>query len=184
MGRFSEAVAQMREAQERDPLSLIANAALGWSLYYAREFHQASAQFNRTLELNPDFELAHLWRGQALEQLGQLDSARSEIDQAVRLSRGTPLTRVALAHVLGTAGQRDSARAILARLADPGEHYVPSYEIAKAYLAVGDRRTAMDWLDRAYGERAHSMAFLSVDPQLDPLQGDPRFESLRRKVGR
>ena len=62
MGRFPEAVAHMRDAQERDPLSLIANAALGWSQYYAREFHQASEQFRRTLELNPDFELAHLWR--------------------------------------------------------------------------------------------------------------------------
>ena len=104
---------------------------------------RASAQFNRTLKLIPDFELAHLWRGQALEQLGQLDSAQSEIDQAVRLSRGTPLTRWRWPYVLGTAGQRDSARAMVTRLAEPGEHYVPSYEIAKAYLAVGDRRTAM-----------------------------------------
>ena len=91
---------------------------------------------------------------------------------------------MALAHVLGASGQSDSARAVLAGLTAPGKQYVPSYEIAKAFLAVGDKHKAMEWLDRAYGERAHSMAFLGVDPQLDSLQGDPRFESLRRKVGR
>lgn len=184
MGRFPEAMQQMREAQERDPLSLIANAALCWTRYYAREYGEAVAQCRRTLELNPDFELAHLWGGQALEQMGEVAEAQRLIERAVQLSGGTPLTRVALAHVLATAGRRDSARAVLAGLVSAGERYVPAYEIGKAYLALGERRTALEWLERAYDERAHSMAFLAVDPQLDPLQGVPAFEELRRKVGR
>ena len=184
MGRFPEAMQQMREAQERDPLSLIANAALCWSQYYARDYREAVAQCRRTLELNPDFELAHLWQGHALEQLGELEAAKDVIERAVQLSKGTALTRAALAHVLASVGRSDSARAVLAKLAKPGEHYVPSFEIAKAYLALGDRKTAMDWLERAHGERAHSMAFLKVDPQLDRLRDDPRFEALRRQVGR
>jgi tetratricopeptide (TPR) repeat protein len=184
MGRFTEAVEHVREAQERDPLSLIANAALGWCFYYARDYRQAVAHFRRTLELNPDFELAHLWQGHALEQLGELEEAEREIERAVQLSKGTPLTRAALAHVLATSGRRDSARAVLAKLVDPDARYVPSFEIAKAFLALGDRGTALEWLERAREERAHSMAFLAVDPQLDRLQGDPQFEALRRRVGR
>ena len=184
MGRFPEAMQQMREAQERDPLSLIANAALCWTQYYAREYVEAVAQCRRTLELNPDFELAHLWGGQALEQMGEVAAAQRLIERAVRLSGGTPLTRVALAHVLATAGRRDSARAVLTGLVKEGERYVPAYEIAKAYLALGEREAALRWLERAHEERAHSMAFLAVDPQLDPLQGVPAFEALRRKVGR
>ena len=182
MGRFPEAVQHMREAQERDPLSLIANAALGWSQYYARDYLDAVTQFRRTLELNPAFELAHLWQGQALVQLGDLEGAAREIGEAVRLSKGTPLTRAALAHVLASAGKSDSARAVLAALTAPGQPYVPSYEIAKAFLALGDEDKAMEWLERAYAERAHSMAFLSVDPQLDGLRKDRRFEALRKKV--
>jgi tetratricopeptide (TPR) repeat protein len=184
MGRIPEAVEHVREAQERDPLSLIANAALGWCQYYARDYTQAVAQLRRTLELNPDFEMAHLWQGQALAQLGEMEAAVRELEEAVRLSRGTPLTRAALAHALATAGRRDSARAVLAGLTAPGERYVPSFEIAKAHLALGERATALDWLERAHEERAHSMAFLAVDPQLDALREDPRFEALRRRVGR
>ncbi len=183
MGRFPEAIAHMREAQERDPLSLIANAALGWSLYYARNYTEAVAQFHRTLELYPDFELAHLWQSQALTAEGELDAAMREIGEAVRLSKGTSLTRAALAHVLAAAGRRDSARAVIAGLVK-GEGYVPSFEIAKAYLALADRPKAMEWLERAYEERAHSMAFLAVDPQLDDLKNYPGFEALRRRVGR
>jgi TolB-like protein/DNA-binding SARP family transcriptional activator/Flp pilus assembly protein TadD len=182
MGRFPEAMQHMREAQERDPLSLIANAALGWSQYYARDYLDAVKQFRRTLELNPAFELAHLWQGQALVQLGDLEGAVREVGEAVRLSKGTALTRAALAHVLASAGHRDSARAVLAALSAPGQQYVPSYEVAKAFLAMGDKDKAMEWLERAYAERAHSMAFLSVDPQLDGLRKDPRFEALRKKV--
>ncbi len=183
MGRFDEAVEHMRQAQERDPLSLIANAALGWSYYYGRRYREAVAQFQRTLELYPDFELAHLWQGQALTQLGELDGAVREIQAAVRLSKGTPLTRSALAHVLAAAGRSDSARSVLAGLMGPGEHYVPSFEIAKAYLALGDPRQAMDWLERAHADRSHSMAFLGVDPQLDGLRKDDRFLALRGLVG-
>ena len=138
MGRFPEAIEHMREAQERDPLSLIANAALGWSLYYSRDYQGAIAQFHRTLELYPDFEMAHLWQSQALAEVGELDAATREIEEAVRLSKGTPLTRAALAHVLATAGRRYSARAVIAGLVK-GEGYVPSFEIAKAYLVLDDR---------------------------------------------
>jgi tetratricopeptide (TPR) repeat protein len=184
MGRFPEAMQQMREAQERDPLSLIANAALCWTQYYAREFADAVASCRRTLELSADFELAHLWGGQALEQLGRTDEAVREIEEAVRLSKGTPLTRAALAHALARAGRLDSARAVLAELVKPGQSYVPSYEVAKAYIALRERRAALDWLERAHRERAHSMAFLAVDPQLDGLRGEPRFEALKLKVGR
>lgn len=63
------------------------------------------------------------------------------------------------------------------------DEYRPAFEIAKVYLALGERDRALDWLERAYDEHAHSMAFLKVDPQLEALHGDARFERLVARVG-
>jgi hypothetical protein len=41
----------------------------------------------------------------------------------------------------------------------------------------------MEWLERAHGERSHSMVFLQVDPQLRALRDDPRFRDLVTRVG-
>ena len=187
-GRFDEAEREMRLAQESDPLSLIANAALGWSFLLAGRPEDALEQCRRTLALAPDFELAHLWSGWALEAMGRRDEARQAIGRAVSLSGGSVLTRLALAHVLAGSGSaaRDSAIAIAREVEDraaDGE-YVPSYEIAKVHLALGARATAMRWLERAAEERSHSMAYLLVDPQLAALRGDPSFERLAARIRR
>ena len=172
----------MRVAQERDPLSLIANAALGWTFYYAGDFNRAIAQCDHTLELNRNFQLAHLWKGWALEAANQPREAVASIAEAVSLGQ-TTLASLSLAHALAMAGRSDSAIRVLAPIEQQSTHaYVPSYEIAKVHLALGHTDEAIRWLDRAFDERSHSMAFLRVDPQLAPLRADPRFETLVRRV--
>ena len=182
-GRFDEAERAMRNAQEADPLSLIANAALGWSFYFAGRYNAALEQCRSTLALDPNYVLAHLWGGWALDALGQPREAREWIGRAVALSPGSELARLSLAQLLARspAGiERDSARSILREVearAAAGA-YVPSYEIAKVHLALGDRAVAVRWLERAIEERSHSRAFLRVDPQLRVLRGDARYERL------
>ncbi|HEU4566238.1 MAG TPA: tetratricopeptide repeat protein [Gemmatimonadaceae bacterium] len=188
--RFDEAEREFRAAQEADPLSLIANAALGWSFYLAGRHEEALEQCRRALALEPNFELAHLWGGWALEEMGRRRESREWIERAVRLSDGGPNARLALAHVLARSGapsDTDSARTIvreIERRRASGE-YMPSYEIGKVHLALGDREAALEWLGRAVAERSHSRAFLTLDPQLAPLRGDPRFRALMaRRQGR
>ena len=179
-GRFADAEREMRAAQEADPLSLIANAALGWSLYLAGRPDDALAQCRRTLDLDADYELAHIWGGWALESLGRKAEARAWTERAVALSGGSVLTNLALARLLAATAP-DSARSMLRgveRLAAAGE-YVPSYEVAKVHLALGERAEALRWLERTVRERSHSLAFFDVDPQIGALRGDPAFERMR-----
>lgn len=76
------------------------------------------------------------------------------------------------------------ATALLRRLEGAGGRgYVPSYEIAKVYDALGRREETFQWLERAMDQRSHSLVFLAVDPQLAHLRGDPRFVRLRKRVG-
>jgi TolB-like protein/tetratricopeptide (TPR) repeat protein len=185
MGRFDEAEREMRRAQELDPLSLIANAALGWVFYYAGAFQQSVDQCRQTLELDPQYAVALLWGGWSLEELGQFPEAIRRHQQAVSLTSGGSLYLASLARAHAAAGQRVAAMQVLGNLdaRRARGQYVPSYEMAKIYAALGNRDRAFEWLGRALEQRSHSLVFLKVDPQLKPLRGDPRFARLVKDVG-
>jgi tetratricopeptide (TPR) repeat protein len=183
MGRFDEAEAAMRRAMELDPLSLIANGALGWVYYNAGDFSRAIEQCGRTLELDPEFKLAWFWSGLAHEGLGRHDAAVAFLEQALALSPESAITLAALAHAHARAGRLERARELLRGLLAAERRYIPSFEVAKVYLALGEEDTALSWLETAYEQRSHSMAFLRVDPQLARLQAHPRFRDLLRRVG-
>jgi DNA-binding SARP family transcriptional activator/TolB-like protein/Tfp pilus assembly protein PilF len=183
MGRFREAEHAMRRAMELDPLSLIANGALGWVHYHAGDFTAAIEQCERTLELDSSFQLAWLWSGLAHERLGNHENAVRLIERALSLSPQSAITQAALAHAYAAAGRHGDARTLLYRVSASQPHYIPSFEVAKVHLALGDRDAALEWLERAYEQRSHSMAFLKVDPQLAALQTDARFRELLRRVG-
>lgn len=182
-GRFDEAVAAMRRAQETDPLSLIASAALGWIHYYRRDFDAAVQQCRRTLELNGNFEQAWLWGGQALEAAGRYPEALTMLERAAAISKRSAITLIALGRAHAMSGNRAAAGAILDELAHRHAGYVPAYEMATLRLALGQRAEALALLQRAYDERSHSVVFLAVDPQLDALKSDPRFRALLMKSG-
>lgn len=162
---FEEAEREMRYAQQLDPLSLIANAALGWVRYHAGRHDEALKQYRLTLELDPGFELAYMWSGWALEALGRLDEAHEMLLEAVSRSGGSGISSASLARVKALRGERDRAERILRELEQTGG-YVPAYEIAKASFALQDAARANEWLRRAYEERSHSLVFLRVDRQL------------------
>jgi DNA-binding SARP family transcriptional activator/TolB-like protein len=183
MGRFGEAETAMRRAMELDPLSLIANGALGWVYYNAGDFARAIEQCNRTLELDPEFKLAWFWSGLAHEALGRHDEAITVLEKALALSPESAITVAALAHAHAMAGQTVRARDLLRGLLAADARYIPSFEVAKVHLALGEEETALEWLETAYEQRSHSMAFLRVDPQLAALQSHPRFRDLLRRVG-
>lgn len=183
-GRFPEALREMRRAEEIDPLSLIAKAAVGWVLYHAGEHAAALAQSRATLELNPDYAVAHLWSGWALQALDSLPAAVAAHRRALAAADSGGLYVANLARSLALAGERAEAERLLRRLQARGDsgRYVPAYEIAKVHEALGRPDQAFAWLERARAERSHSMVFLRVDPQLARLRADPRFARLLARV--
>lgn len=182
-GRFDEAVAAMRRAQETDPLSLIASAALGWIHYYRRDFDAAVEQCRLTIGLSGTLEQAWLWGGQAHEAAGRPADALTMLNQAAALSKRSPIVLAALGRAHALAGEVSAARDIVAELQRGRPGYVPAYELAKLQLALGNRTEALALLERAHAERSHSLVFLAVDPQLDPLRSDPAFRALAARTG-
>jgi len=140
-GRFDEAAREMTLAREVNPLSLIANGALGWVYFYARRYEDATAQCDLALEMDPDWDLCHIWRGKAFEQLRRRDDAIASLTRAVDLSDGSGISLAALARAYATFGEPERARELLAEMLAAGE-YRPSYEIAKVYVARSTSTTA------------------------------------------
>ena len=183
-GRREEAIAECRRALALDPLSLSANGDLGQVLHYARRYDEGIEQYRKALELDPHFYRQHLWLGWAYEQKGMHEEARAAFRRAVSLSEENTEAIASLACADAAAGREDEARRALARLRElSARQYVSPYNMALVCLSLGRKGEALGWLDRAYDERAEWMIYLSVDPRLDRLRGEPRFEELLRRVG-
>ncbi|MDX1546172.1 MAG: protein kinase [Rhodothermales bacterium] len=184
MGRFEEAAREMQWGLALDPLSLINAAALGWTYTYAGRYDEAVEEFRRTLEMDRSFVLAYLWLGQTYELQGRTDLAVDTLRHAVGLSGRDPIVVAALARAYAVAGDRRRAEALLEEVEGGGAAgYVPSYEIAAVYAALGHAGAAVAWLDRAYAERSHSLAFLKIDPRWRPLHPHPGFRRRLAAVG-
>src|SRR6184192_2917470 len=183
LGRFDDAIVEGKRAVELDPLSLVINTDLGSDYYYARRYDEAIAQLRKTLEMDPGFYIAHLVLGQMLDAKGAHDAAIMECQKA-RALNDDPTVLGVLARAHGLSGNKMEAEKILDQLKKLSqERYVSAYSFALIYLGLGDKEQALRWLEQSYQDRAGSdIGFIRVDPLLDPLRGDPRFEALAEKI--
>jgi tetratricopeptide (TPR) repeat protein len=183
LGRFEDAIAEGKRAIELDPLSPIINAALGQTLSIARRYDEAIAQLRKTLEIDPTFYYAHYSLGIALQLKGDMPGAITEYAKAQQLSDDLRV-QVLLANIKALSGEKEAAVQMLAELEEISRHrYVRSYWRALLYLSLGKRDEAIRWLEKGVADHEGlEIAWIKVDPLLDPLRGDPRFEALVQKV--
>jgi tetratricopeptide (TPR) repeat protein len=182
--RLDEAVEVAARAQELEPLALIIHTLAGWVYYFARRYDDSIEQYRRTLELDPDYLRARLGLGWAYEQVGRLDDAIREFELGARLSSGSPRYSAALAHAYAVAGRRDEALSALAELEELStwQYVSPSY-IAAVHAGLEDADATFAWLERCFKERSGALVYMDVDPQMDTVRDDPRFDDIMRRVG-
>ena len=89
-----------------------------------------------------------------------------------------------LARAYGLSGNELEAEKILDQLKELSkQRYVSAYSFALAYLGLGNKEEALRWLEQSYQDRAGAdVGWIRVDPLLDPLRGEPRFEALAEKI--
>jgi TolB-like protein/Tfp pilus assembly protein PilF len=182
LGQFDRAIAESKRAVELDPLSLVINTDLGTDYFVARHYDEAIAQFRKTIEMDPRFYFAHGALGRTWQLKGQLNEAIAEYRKAAELN-DDPSVLALLGQAYARAGQREEAQRILARLSEEAKsRYVQAYSFALMYLALGDKERAIDEIERGYRERGVGVFWVKVNPLLDDLRGNPRFEALVQKV--
>jgi serine/threonine-protein kinase len=184
LGRFDEAIAEGKRAIELDPLSAVINTDLGYTLIYARRYDEAITQLRKALEIDRTFYYAHYILAMALQLKGDLPAAIAEYTKAQQLTDNNLRARVLLAAAKTQSGDKEAAVQMLAELEQLSRNRnVRAFWRAVLYLSLGNREEAVRWLEQSVADHEDiDITFIKVDPLLDPLRGDPRFEALVRKV--
>jgi len=178
MGRFDEARAEERRAQDLEPLSIAVSGTTGFVLYYAGDLDAARRELRIALRADSVFPLGHFYLGRVHQQAGETDSALAQY-RATGTLRGWVPTVAAEGHLLGTLGRLDEARAALGRLDSLSRSvYVTPYGVALVHAALHRPDSAFAWLDRGYAERTNWMVWLNRDQRWAPIRSDPRFTAL------
>ena len=182
-GRREEANEEIRRAVESDPLSVRTNA-LGVSLLlFTRSYGEAIELARKGLEFEPRSAFALAFQGVAYAELGRFDEAVANMERATQLDESW--TIVALqAHVLAAAGRKEESRRLIRRVeASTRTRYFCPYEIASTHVTLGDLDSAHKWFRKGIEERADCMAWLGVEPWIEPFRRDPRYAELLRDIG-
>ena len=183
-GRIQEAFVETRRALALDPIDLAINNHLAWIYLFAREYAKSAETSQRTLQMDPNFALGHRYLGLAYEFEGAISAARAEYQKAASLSNGKPTHLAGLARALALEGKRGEALKILSELkSESTRRYVPAYDIANVYAALGDKDESFGWLERACVERSSNMIYLGLDRRFDTLHADQRFQRLIQRIG-
>jgi TolB-like protein len=183
LGRHAEAIAEMKKAMELEPLSIPQGGNFAAVLLYARRYDEALEQARATDALDPDNPIAKNWMCHTLNMKGLYADS-------LAISGPTVATDYAGFKMLGSAaysyarsGRGREAEAIISRWEHPASApYVMHYFIAITYAALGKKDEAFAELDKAYEDHDWFLERIKVDPMMDPLRGDPRFDEMVKRL--
>ena len=183
LGQQERELAELKRALELDPLSLVINSNLGVAYIHNGRLEDAIAQSRKTIEMDSSFYYARLYYGEALELQGKIPEAIAQYEKVTAVT-DDPIALGTLGHIYGIAGRKDEARKIFEKLRQlRAQRYIAAYSLALVSLGLGDRAEAIRWLEQGYQDHdGNFLGFIRVDPLLNALHGDPRFDALAEKI--
>jgi serine/threonine-protein kinase len=184
LGRHDEALAEIRIAQQHDPLSIPVNRAAGWVLYFSRRYDEAIEELRKVLVMDPDFLGARLILWWVYVAMGAHEAAIDDIRKELERAGSRTVKHLTLGYACAAAGKKEEANGILWEL-EPKLASDDRWAFLSALLfsALGEKDRAFDQLARAYRQRDPSLMFLEVAPWSDPLKSDSRYGALVARLG-
>lgn len=183
LSRNTEAEREAQRALELDPLCLVVNTSVAWVRYLAGDLDAAVDRCRHVVDMSSRFMAARRLLGAAYLQMGRHAEAIAAFEEA--LASDADLPQIAwLAHAKGSSGDRRSARALVDRvLRQASDRHVSGYHLALAHVGVGDLDAAFAALDQACTDRDPVLLQAAVEPRLDPLRSDERYQQLLGRLG-
>jgi TolB-like protein/tetratricopeptide (TPR) repeat protein len=183
-GKLSKAQAEIERAREIEPPSLPININVAAVFYFRRDYDRAIEQARRTLELDATFYNAHIVLSFALMQKEMLADALAEAKKAAALSGNCAASLGCIGGCYAALDRTSKARKIIGELQELSRRqYVSSFVIGWVYSKLRDKEAALAHLESAYAERSVYLSLIKIEPSLDFLRSDPRFQDLQRRVG-
>ena len=182
-GRLDDSIREVRRAISLDPLSLRAHADGASLLLFARRNDEAIQLAGKGIALEPNFAFGFAFQGVGYGEQGRFGEAVRSLERAARLDRSATIVALG-AHVHAIAGQKDEALRLIREVEENAQkRYFCPYEIGTAYVSLRDPDTAYKWFRKGVEDRADCMAWLGIEPWIDPFRSDPRYAQLLRDVG-
>lgn len=183
MNRTDEAMRELDMANELNPAARYTEQLFGAPSFMAKRYKRTIRDSREALKVDPEYWPAHQWLGLAQRQLGQFEDALSHLEIAAELSE-SPQVRAMLGSVLAASGNTRKARKLRAELRKlPSGVYVCPYELATISIELREYDTAFEDIQQACVDKAACIPWLQVDPRLDPIRDDSRFDDLLERVG-
>jgi tetratricopeptide (TPR) repeat protein len=182
-GHFEEAIAESKLGTELDPFSAVNLSDQGRIYGSARRFPEAKASFEKALAIDPVFSYVHWHYGEMLQVSGDLKGAAAEYAKASTASN-TPEPIALSGQLAAIMGRPEEARKALTALDEMEKHrHVDVFWRALLYLSLGDKDRALQFLEQSYtNNEGYEIGLIKVDPMLDSLRAEPRFQALVQKV--
>ena len=166
-----------------DPIALVVDEAFGIVPFLARRDDTAIDYTRRAIELDPSYWQAYTWLGLALAEKGLFPEAIEALETAWKLDN-SPMIAEFLCGIYARGDYTDKALEMIEEISRQAEYrFVCPYELATIYIGLNDYDKAFELLIMAYETRSPCIPWLNVDPRLDPIRDDPRFEELHRLTG-
>ena len=183
IGRIDESLAEIRKAEQMDPLFPEMAGLAGNMLYFARRQGEAVIELRKALDLDRNYWLADYFLAQSYQQQGRFTEAIAVLDDARKIDDSVPWLIAERARVYAVSRRPGEARKLLAELLERSKHgHISKYSIATVYAALGEKNEALSNLERAYAEHSFMLVNANVDPELDSLRSEPRFQELVRRL--
>jgi serine/threonine-protein kinase len=179
-GRFDEAIAESKTAIDLEPASRFNQRIYGNNLYFARRYTEAVLQFKRVIAMDPNFLSTYSWLWQSLEMQGNHAEAFEWFLKAQVLQKRDDETIQLFKTTYQKSGWQGILREQVREFEDSDTAY---FHGACLNAQVGYKDKAFEYLEKSYQRRELWVNLLQVEPRLDSLRGDPRFDELVRRVG-
>ncbi len=177
-GRADESFAQVKIVMELEPASYINQVYYANLLYFARRLDEAVAQYRTVVDLKPERVATYNWFVRALEAQGKESEAFEWFIKSLIVEKKDDET----IRRFKTAYESFGYKGVLLERIKTLDRDSP-FRKAGLFARIGDKDKAFEMLEESYKERSWQMAILlPIEPQLDPIRNDPRYEDLLRRV--
>jgi serine/threonine protein kinase/Tfp pilus assembly protein PilF len=182
MGRNQEAIQEVKQALDLDPLSLSIAVGVGRQYYLVRQFDPAIECFKKALEIDDRYAPAYSALGQAYVQKREFNAGIESHKKSINLSGENPDYVAMLGYAYAVSGRTGEANAVLASLKNRTDYVSPVY-IAMIYTGLKKLDDVFASLDQAYMEHSEYLSFVKVEPEFDPIRKDSRYKKLMSRIG-